>query len=82
MCRETHKLIAREQKQKYSNAIEKQSIKLSAVGMSGPGYLAVRNDISVKHLVSSLCMCNRFFFVVVRFTSVLLPFCSVEASVI
>lgn len=41
-----------EQKQKYSNAIEKQSTKLSAVGMNDSGYLGISKDISVKHLVS------------------------------
>lgn len=39
-----------EQKQKYSNAIEKQSIKSTA--MNGAGYLGIRRDTSVKHLVS------------------------------
>lgn len=58
-----NELIGREQKQKYSNAIEKQSIKSTAVGTNGPGYLAVRNDISVKHLVSSGACAIEFFFV-------------------
>lgn len=43
------------QKQKYSNAIEKQSIKsttAAVVGMNGSENLAIKRDVSVKHLVS------------------------------
>lgn len=42
-----------EQKQKYSNAIEKQSMKsTTAAGLNGSSHLGIRKDISVKHLVS------------------------------
>lgn len=51
MCRETIDCVA-EQKQKYSNAIEKQSIKSTAVRLNGSSYLGVQRDVSVKHLVS------------------------------
>lgn len=80
-----NELIGREQKQKYSNAIEKQSIKSTAVGTNGPGYLAVRNDISVKHLVSSgACAIEFCCSVFTQFFSLscLHKFSSVEASVI
>lgn len=53
MCRENKTRLIIEQKQKYSNAIEKQSVKPAAVTMSGPGHLSIRKDISVKHLVST-----------------------------
>jgi hypothetical protein len=43
-----------EQKQKYSNAIEKQSSSRSnSVTMNGVGYLGIRKDMSVKNLVST-----------------------------
>lgn len=44
-----------EQKQKYSNAIEKQSIQPPpSVAMNGSGFLGINRDISVKHLVSTV----------------------------
>lgn len=52
------------QKQKYSNAIEKQSMMKSSQSSSGAssttGYLSIRKDISVKHLVS--CEFDKCFF--------------------
>ncbi|CRK98633.1 CLUMA_CG012184, isoform A [Clunio marinus] len=45
--------MATKQKEKYSNAIEKQFLRASAVGMNAPGYLGINRDISVKHLCRS-----------------------------
>lgn len=52
----SNKKKTRTQKQKYSNAVEKQSMKssMSSSGASTTGYMSIRKDISVKHLVSTL----------------------------
>lgn len=52
ICRKQSIVCCGEQKQKYSNAIEKQSIK-TTTGMNGAWQLGIRKDTSVKHLVSS-----------------------------
>lgn len=49
ICRKTQSTVCDKQKQKFSNAVERQSMKSA---MNSSGHLDIRKDISVKHLVS------------------------------